>query len=594
MTKKRLALLYSGQPRALELCTYNHRKMIIEANPDWDVDIFVHFLFTKEHMNNGYQKYKDNWPKEEKALRQFLQKHWQPKDVLIEKAIINQQFDEDENNPPAWRQEHHKNVLNYRNYRLYHAAMYYGIEMVNTLKKQYEDKHGFVYDCAMRIRSDICFRKPVIIDRYDLNSVYVPFWGTQNWEKDCTACDFFWVASSPVMDKACAVFSHLPAIADADEEPRYAPHMVEWKFMSERLMEIYFKFFIKISVKNSEHGGFLFRQLEKKERRELYRLFYYQHLKRLLFQRHARKPPNPSRSSRNGTMTKKRLALLYSGQPRALELCTYNHRKMIIEANPEWDVDIFVHFLFTQKTKLGDRNKDKWQKGEKDLRQFLQKHWQPKDVLIEKAIINQQFDEDENNPPPWRQEHHKTILNYRQYGGSQYLAAMYYGIEMVNTLKKHYEDKHGFVYDCAMRIRSDICFRKPVIIDSYDLNSVYVPFWSAYHWEKGHITRDYFWVASSPVMDKACAVFSHLPALADATEEPRYAPQIIKYKLIGERLMGIYFKFFAQLPVKDSCSNVALFRQLNEKERRQLYRRFYYEHIIKPLLFKRFARQPRS
>ena len=171
-------------------------------------------------------------------------------------------------------------------------------------------------------------------------------------------------------------------------------------------------------------------------------------------------------------MTKKRLALLYSGQPRALELCTYNHRKMIIEANPEWDVDIFVHFLFTQKTKLGDRNKDKWPKEEKDLRQFIQKHWQPKDFVIEKAIINQQFDEDENNPPPWRQEHHKTILNYRNY--RLYHAAMCYGIEMANTLKKQYENKHGFVYDCAMRIRSDIFFRHPVTIGDCDPNSVYV------------------------------------------------------------------------------------------------------------------------
>ena len=291
MTKKRLALLYSGQPRALELCTYNHRKMIIEANPDWDVDIFVHFLFTKEHMNTGYQKRKDNWSRKEKALRQFLQKHWQPKDVLIEKAIINQQFDEDENNPPPWRQEHHKTVLNYRQYGygLYLAAMYYGIEMVNTLKKHYEDKHGFVYDCAMRIRSDMFFRYAVTIGNRDLNSVYVPFWGTQNWEKDSTACDYFWFASSPVMDKACAVFSHLPAVAAATESPHYAPHITKWKLMGERLMGIYFKFFAQLPVKDSCTKVSLFRELRKKERRHLYRRFYYEHIiKRLLFKRHAR------------------------------------------------------------------------------------------------------------------------------------------------------------------------------------------------------------------------------------------------------------------------------------------------------------------
>ena len=67
---------------------------------------------------------------------------------------------------------------------------------------------------------------------------------------------------------------------------------------------------------------------------------------------------------------------------------------------------------------------------------------------------------------------------------------------------------------------------------------------------------------------------------------------------MGERLMVIYFKFFAQLPVKNSFTNiysfkenVALFRELNEEKRQELYRRFYYQHI-KRLLFKRHARQP--
>jgi hypothetical protein len=50
----------------------------------------------------------------------------------------------------------------------------YGIEQSFIMMEQYEKENDIVFDVILRCRSDIVFKDPVYINKYDLNNIIVP------------------------------------------------------------------------------------------------------------------------------------------------------------------------------------------------------------------------------------------------------------------------------------------------------------------------------------------------------------------------------------------------------------------------------------
>ena len=90
---------------------------------------------------------------------------------------------------------------------------------------------------------------------------------------------------------------------------------------------------------------------------------------------------------------------------------------------------------------------------------------------------------------------------------------MFYSLEKANDLKKKYEEKNNFKYDCVIRLRTDEFFYKDVgSLDDYDLNTVNV-FDEYAHLDYG--INDHFAFGSSKLMDKYLSVCSNLSDIID-------------------------------------------------------------------------------
>ena len=73
---KKLALIYSGQPRHLRECYENHRSNFYQ--PGWDVDVFAHIWYDESWVGSYFwDQYKDRgkWDAE---LIPFMEEKWQP------------------------------------------------------------------------------------------------------------------------------------------------------------------------------------------------------------------------------------------------------------------------------------------------------------------------------------------------------------------------------------------------------------------------------------------------------------------------------------------------------------------------------------
>jgi len=210
------------------------------------------------------------------------------------------------------------------------------------------------------------------------------------------------------------------------------------------------------------------------------------------------------------------------------------------------------------------KKKGGWQKGEKSLKHLIHKHWQPKGLIIEKPIApGDTFNEDKNNPPPWRKKEHIESMNHPlaiKYGSEvsgYHLRPMFYGIHMACTLKQDYEKKHGFIYDCALRLRTDVCFYQLLQLDKYNLNVLHA---THYTWEKNHDCCDFLWFANSPLMDKSCTLFTKMPKVIHAVQTKYLIHRKENQRVTGERLLGVYLKFFQGIVVKDCKLHFILFR----------------------------------
>ena len=190
----------------------------------------------------------------------------------------------------------------------------------------------------------------------------------------------------------------------------------------------------------------------------------------------------------------KRLALIYSGQPRHLKECYQNHISNFHKINPEWEIDTFAHIWYRENNDgsyFSDQFKDRGQ-WDYDLKTFIYEQWKPKKIQLEEPKeFESNWEPDKRFPHP--------INN---------IISMFYSLEKANRLKQAYEEEKEFKYDCSIRLRTDEFFKKPIgPISNYPLDTINILNEFA-HLEYG--INDHFAFGNSKDMDKFMNVYSNL------------------------------------------------------------------------------------
>jgi hypothetical protein len=97
---------------------------------------------------------------------------------------------------------------------------------------------------------------------------------------------------------------------------------------------------------------------------------------------------------------------------------------------------------------------------------------------------------------------------------------MFESIYLVNELKKYYEQRHRFTYDCVIRCRLDVNIDNFIDYSIYDLSKgVYVRKMSKQ--EVSFEINDAFAFSTSKHMDDWCELFTRLDEVLEGTADPR-------------------------------------------------------------------------
>lgn len=210
-----------------------------------------------------------------------------------------------------------------------------------------------------------------------------------------------------------------------------------------------------------------------------------------------------------------KIALVYSGQPRHVKECHSNHIDTFYKANPNFEIDVFAHIWYDEK-KIGAYYRDdykkagRWDSGSKEC---IMDNWKPKGIIFEKP---KEFSAPDGIVP-----------NPRFICPANHFLSMFYSLECANTLKKEYENKNNFKYDCVVRLRTDEVFLNPIVMLDYNLSSINVlKEWA--HIEYG--LNDHFAFGSSELMDKYSDVYTNFEMICKmgaAVDLPNTNPECL-------------------------------------------------------------------
>lgn len=160
------AICYSGQPRYFKECFDNHEQMLF-SNLD-DFDIFYHFWYDREAVESRSHMECDlpdaSRGKWEDVLITEIQNKLNPQLCIYQKPLkyyANNIFVNLPIHPNPDFYIPKNNII----------SMFYSIQKSNLLKTIHEKEHNFIYDCVIRIRTDLFLTKPLAIKKEDLNAI---------------------------------------------------------------------------------------------------------------------------------------------------------------------------------------------------------------------------------------------------------------------------------------------------------------------------------------------------------------------------------------------------------------------------------------
>jgi len=205
----RVALCISGQPRNAEKTIESIKKYIIEPN---DADVFIHSWFDEKDLEfekidllrAGQNKFAD-------GLDKWLVNEYNPKNHIIEPQI---DFRHMKITVPEKMIIHYSNMNKHalhtkedvsKHIIQQNASMFYSIYKCNQLKEEYAVKHGFTYDCVIRIRFDLLPNILIDCEKMDMNKIYY----LNLNQPDDLISDWFNMGSSEIMNVYSSIFCNL-------------------------------------------------------------------------------------------------------------------------------------------------------------------------------------------------------------------------------------------------------------------------------------------------------------------------------------------------------------------------------------------------
>ncbi len=182
----RTAVCLSGQARFI---SKNYQNLLDNIILPTNADVFCHFWDTVGETLEPHR-----------AIEVFI-----PKDYVLEPCKV---FDD-----ASLRFIREDYGIIPKKYQSIHS-MYYSILQANLLKQKYEQEHGFLYDCVIRSRTDISFKRQ--FDSSELNQNPQAIW-LCNFDRSAagTSCaDLFAFSTSKLMDMYSDCFNHLPRLLE--------------------------------------------------------------------------------------------------------------------------------------------------------------------------------------------------------------------------------------------------------------------------------------------------------------------------------------------------------------------------------------------
>ena len=141
----KVAICFSGQPRFIEDGFLTFAKNLVGFE---DMDVFIHTWHNSPPGNNGHLTNVED----EHNIFNF----YNPKNHIVEE----QRFD------IAPQGVGHQIFIHY--------SMFYSIWKANELKKEYEEKNNFKYDCVIRTRFDLALLQKFDVTQFDLRNINSP------------------------------------------------------------------------------------------------------------------------------------------------------------------------------------------------------------------------------------------------------------------------------------------------------------------------------------------------------------------------------------------------------------------------------------
>jgi len=161
MTRKRIALCFSGQLRNIDEGFKHIQKNVLEPNREnWDIDVFVHTWLAQEDIGKPYIAANGSVasvPVARDSLAQIYE-YYNPQKMLVEKQI---KFDE-----KNFGQRKATMIVPW-----FSLSKCYSMQKSIELKKKHEEETLVSYDLVMTMRFDLAIVAPVVFDNFDPGAV---------------------------------------------------------------------------------------------------------------------------------------------------------------------------------------------------------------------------------------------------------------------------------------------------------------------------------------------------------------------------------------------------------------------------------------
>lgn len=215
----RIALCFSGQPRFVDECHDAINQNIILANPEAQVDVFVHTWFSDEICDkplyeNEFSSFSGNAKIKSDAIER-IKELYSPVSLEVDEPLTCNPNSEICHSFIRWALNGNNDfgmpVEEFQKRKTESAySIYYSVMRSNTLKRLHELKVGKIYDVVIKMRFDNKISQRLRFETLDMNYLYSEYMAKPEYE----ISDWVNFSNSRNMDKMTSIFLNFEDLVD--------------------------------------------------------------------------------------------------------------------------------------------------------------------------------------------------------------------------------------------------------------------------------------------------------------------------------------------------------------------------------------------